>query len=110
MKGGGADLHVLHREPINPNGEDWRGNIVNGARKCADFATEKAPLVGFVLVAMYADGGASVGYRYDLERCPVPRAAIPGWVSELIRRDMLTAPEARSVFDEMFYWQGGPTG
>lgn len=110
MKNGGADVRVLNREPINPEGEDWRGKIIANARGVAEQATNDAPLVGYVVVGLYADGAASVGYRYDFDKCPVPRMLIPAWVSEIIRRDMIVAPEARDVFNEMFEWSDGPTG
>jgi hypothetical protein len=35
----------------------------------------------------------------------VPRSLMPAWIAELVRRDMITAPEAADKFNEMFYWQ-----
>lgn len=105
MKNGGAEVRVLRREPINPDGEDYRGKVVENARRVAEMATDEAPLVGYVLVGLYRDGTTSVGYRYDLNDCPVPRMILPEWIAEIIRRDMITAPEARDVFNEMFEWR-----
>lgn len=107
MKNGGADVRVLNREPVNPNGEDWRGKIVANARGVADQATDEAPLVGYLVVGLYADGASSVGFRYDYDRCPVPRMLIPAWVAEILRRDMITAPEAADKFNDMFEWREG---
>lgn len=105
MKNGGADVRVLNREPINADGEDWRGKIVSNARGVADQATDKAPLVGFVVLGFFADGGYSLGYRYDYENCPVPRTLIPAWVEDVLRRDMIMKIEARETFEEMFEWR-----
>lgn len=106
MKNGGADVRVLDRETPNLGEENWRGSIIANARTVAEQATEKAPLVGYVVIGMYGDGCSSVGYRYDPERCPVPRALLPSWLAEIVRRDLLMGVEARDVFDEMFEWQG----
>lgn len=105
MKNGGADIRVLNSEPINPNGEDWRGKIIVDARGVADQATDDAPLVGFIVIGMFSDGCTSVGFRYDKDRCPIPRALLPAWIAEVVRRDIVTAPEAEDTFNEMFEWQ-----
>ncbi len=105
MKNGGADVRVIDRSAVSPGGEDWRGNIIDCARKSAGLATEDAPLVGFVVVGLYGDGAASVGYRYDLESRTIPRALLPEWIAEIIRRDMIAQPDAREVFNEMFEWR-----
>jgi hypothetical protein len=78
MKNGGADVRVLNQQPVNPEGEDWRGKIVANARGVADQATEETPLVGYVVVGLYADGCSSVGYRYDFDNCPVTTDANSG--------------------------------
>jgi hypothetical protein len=75
MKNGGADVRVLNREPINPDGENWRGKIIENAKGVADQATAEAPLVGYLVVGIYSDGCSSIGYRYDPETCPIPALA-----------------------------------
>lgn len=110
MKNGGADVRVLNREPINPEGEDWRGKIITNAKTIAEQGTDKAPLVGYLVIGMFEDGTYSTGYRYDWERCPVPRVLIPAWIAEIIRTDMIVEVETHKVFNEMFEWQDGPTG
>lgn len=106
MKNGGADVRVLDRNPVNPDGEDWRGNLVASARNIAEFATEDRPLAGYVVIGLFANGSSSLGWRYDPNADVIPRVLLPHWVSEVIRRDMLVAPEARDVFNEMFEWRG----
>jgi hypothetical protein len=107
MKNGGADVRILNREPINPEGEDWRGKIVANARAVGEQATADAPLVGYVVIGLYADGCSSVGYRHDPDRCPIPRSLLPSWIAEIIRRDMIVALEARDVFNDMFERRDG---
>lgn len=105
MKNGGAEVRVLNREPINPDGENWRGSILSGARKIGERATNEAQLVGYIVVGVYRDGAASVGYRWDYDNCPVPRAMIPAWIAEILRRDLISEPQAKDVFNEMFGWR-----
>jgi hypothetical protein len=107
MKSGGADVRVLNREPINPDGEDWRGKIIANARGIAEQASEEAPLVGYLVVGIFEDGCSSIGYRYDPKRCPIPRTLMPAWIAEVIRRDLITEVEAKTLFDDMFEWQDG---
>lgn len=107
MKSGGADVRVLHRAETNFDGDDWRGRIVAHAKSVAGQATDEAPLVGFLIVGMFQDGGCSTGFRWDNVRCPVPRALVPAWVAEVARRDIITEPEAQNVFNDMFEWQDG---
>jgi hypothetical protein len=105
MKSGGADVRVLDRRTDSPNGENWRGKIIENARAVADYDEPNSSLVGYLLIGIFHDGQTSVGFRYDKERCPVPRSLMPAWIAELVRRDMITAPEAADKFNEMFYWQ-----
>jgi hypothetical protein len=106
---GGPDVRVLHRGEPNPGGEDWRGIMVRHAREIAEKGTDEAPLAGFVVLGIFADGTTSLGYRYDVhQRLSIPRALIPAWIAEIIRRDIITNIEARDVFDEKFEWVENP--
>ncbi len=105
MKSGGADVTVINSvNHDNGDGEDWRGSIVANARRAASFASAESPLVGYVVVGLFADGQSSVGWRYDAARCVVPRTLLPHWVSEVIRRDIVTGTEAADTFERMFEW------
>lgn len=104
MKSGGADIRVLDRKPVNLGGEDWRGDIMSSARNVAEFATDENPLAGFVVLGIFKDGCSSLGWRYDPGTARIPRLLLPYWVSEMIRRDILTAGEAKDVFDSMYEW------
>jgi hypothetical protein len=106
LKDGGAEVRVLRSNPGPDGGDDWRGAVVRNARAVAEMATDDSPLVGYVLIGLYGDGAASVGYRYDNKAGNIiPRALIPAWIAEIIRRDMLAGEQAREVFHEMFEWR-----
>jgi hypothetical protein len=107
MKNGGADVRVFNREPINPEGENWRGKLVEHARGIAEAATEDDPLVGFFIIGMFGKGTTATGFRYDPQLSPIPRAMMPAYIAEIVRRDVLMAGEARDVFNEMFEWREG---
>jgi hypothetical protein len=102
MKNGGAEVRILDRKSVNPDGEDWRGTVVRNARTVAEHATSECPLVGYILIGFYGDGATSVGFRYDQKKCPIPRALMPAWIAEIVRRDMVLAPEAKDIFNQMF--------
>lgn len=107
MKNGGADVRVFDRKQVNPEGEDWRGGLVTSARKVAEFASDDDPLAGYVVIGLFKSGMSSVGWRYDPDTAGVPRVLLPHWIAEIVRRDLITEREARSVFDEMFAWVEG---
>jgi hypothetical protein len=100
----GADIHVLHNampDKIDDREENWRGKIIEHARNIAGHATEEGPLDGFVVIGFFADGASSVGFRVPAR---IPAALLPGYVSELLRRDTVTSQAAANVFDEKFIW------
>jgi len=97
MKSGGADLRVLHQTTPNPEGKNYRGALLNGARKISEMGSPGSDLVGFFIVGFFSDGSASVGFHWDNERSPIPRSLMPAYVAELVRRDMITCPEADEV-------------
>lgn len=106
MKNGGAVVRVLDRKPINPNGEDWRGRLTLAARKIADQGTEAAPLAGYFVMGVFADGATSTGFRYDPDQLSaIPRTLWPAFAAEIIRRDLIVENEARAVFSDMFEWR-----
>lgn len=104
MKNGGADVRVLNRDPVNPDGENWRGKIIENARVIAAFDEPGSELVGYLMIGIFTDGKTSLGFRHDKERCPIPLSLMPSWVAELVRRDMIVEREARDTFNEMFEW------
>lgn len=107
MKNGGADVRVLDRKELNPDGENWRGKVIENARAVASFDQQGSDFVGYILIGFYSDGSSSVGFRYDANRCPIPRSLMPSYIAELVRRDMVTAPECREIFDQKFEWRDG---
>ena len=100
MKAGGAEVRVIHQERKDDSGkENWRGQIIEGARRIANFSEADSELVGYFVIGLYSDGSSSTGWRYDAKRSPIPRALMPSYVAELIRRDMVTQVEAVEVFN-----------
>lgn len=97
LKAGGAEVRVLHRDSPNLNGENWQGEVVKSARAVAGFDEPGSELVGFVVLGLYSDGRTSIGWRYDGNRSPIPRAMLPAYVAEVIRRDIITQTEACDV-------------
>ncbi len=96
MKSGGAEVRVFH-SPVGPDGQNWRGKIVEHARKVAEFDEPGSLLVGFCVIGLFSNGTASVGFRYDPNSSPIPRLLLPAYIAELLRRDMVTTPEAEEV-------------
>ena len=104
MKSGGADIRVLDRKATHPEGENWQGKMVENAKAIADMSTDQQPLAGYLTLGIFADGSTAMGFRYDMDNCAIPRALLPSWVAEVLRRDLLTAPEAERMFDDKFQW------
>lgn len=101
MKSGGAEFRILNNQKVIDGEEDWRGSVIKAARSLGEHATDEVPLVGYLVIGFYSDGMVATGYRYD-DRCPVPKALMPAWLAEIVRRDVLMEGEARFVFNEMF--------
>lgn len=107
MKSGGADVRVLRNHRVEEGGEDFRGALMQNARRVAEYG-DATPLAGYVLVGIFDDGSTSVGYRYNFENeRAIPRTLLPAWIAEVMRRDLISAEEARSTFDDMFQWVDG---
>ena len=92
MKSGGAEVRVLRRELV-----DQSAKIIKYARKIAEMSKPGEALVGFVTIGLFEDGKTSIGCHYDPTTSVVPRALLPTWVAEVIRRDLITAHEAEDV-------------
>lgn len=104
MKSGGADVRLFPTAPTLP---DRRGEMMRHTRIVIDNSEETDPLVGHVVIGFFASGKSSVGCFYDGAACPVPRALLPAWTEELVRRDLVTDPEIREIFDQKFEWREG---
>lgn len=104
LKNGGAEVRLLRQD--NPHA-DRRGEIMRHTRCVVDASRPEDPLVGQLVIGFFAKGGTSVGVYYDNNTCPIPRALLPAWIEEIMRREMIVDPEARDVFNHMFYWRDG---
>lgn len=101
----GADIHVLHNpmpNDLDGNPENWRGKLRSHAAVISDQGTEIGPLDGYIVIGLFADGGSSVAFRLP-ER--LPACLVPGYVSEIMRRDVIVDREAERVFDDKFEWR-----
>ena len=95
-------MRVLHQPTPNADGEEnWRGEIIRSARAVADYDGPSSELVGYLMVGFFSDGSSSIGYRWDKDRTPIPRALMPAYVAEIVRRDMITEVEAEQVACEV---------
>jgi hypothetical protein len=97
LKSGGAEIRVLNRAAPNPDGQNWRGELLRDARKIGEMGEPGSDLVGFVIVGVFSDGTSTIGARWDKARCPIPKALLPSWVAEVLRRDMITTCEAERI-------------
>ena len=91
LKTGGAEVRVLDRQLRN-DGENWRGLTIRHARMIAEHQPDEE-MVGFVVVAMFSDGGYSSSSRMDAD-ATIGRTLLPSYVAEVVRRDVLMEPIA----------------
>lgn len=98
LKAGGAEVRILRRDTPDDDGrENWRGKIVDNARGIASYSQPDSELVGYFVMGLFSDGSSSVAFRYDPKRSPIPRALLPAYIAEVLRRDMITYGEAVEV-------------
>lgn len=98
MKATGFEFRVIDgpKEPAS----DMGAVMMRHARNIS----QMSGLVGTLVIGVFEDGCSSVGFRWDNDRCPIPRALAPSWVAEIVRRDLITEVEAAEVFDSKFEW------
>lgn len=92
MKAGGPWVRVLRRETPAPGGENYRGVIIANAREMA--ADTEHEIVGYFMMAVYADGRARTSWRHSYPRCPIPRKLFPAYIEEMAREAMISRPMA----------------
>lgn len=86
-KNGGAQIRVLHQRAPEDN---LNGEIIRYARIIAENDSE---MMGFTVVAFFADGSHSHGTRLK-ENAAVGRTMFPSFVADVIRRDIIVEPIA----------------
>lgn len=92
-KDGGASLR-LFPTPLNENGENLRGVMIDHAKMIAGHEGE---LDGFVIIGFWDDGRRSFGCRIPQR---IPREMVPAYLSEIARTDVCTEHE----FQRNFHW------
>ena len=90
---------VLLPTPVNRDGENLRGKMIQHAKIIADNDGE---IDGFLVIGLWADGRRSLGYRMPYR---IPRELLPAYIAEIIRTDCITENEAERTFDRRFEWQ-----
>ena len=98
MKDTGFEFRVLSG-PTEPE-SDMGATMMRHARGISQWPD----MVGEVVLGVFADGSASLGFRWDDNRSPVPRALVPSWITEIVRRELVTDIAAEGVFYENFEW------
>lgn len=78
-------------------------------RWAREMAVEHNPgMVGFVMLSWGRDGSTSLSADAGAQESPIPRALLPAWVAEVIRRDLVTEDEVRGVLRELGLLAPGP--
>lgn len=101
-KNGGAGVRVLHNEHPNYSedvAENWRGTMIEQARFIAE-SGEGVDIDGFLVIALWADGQRSVGFRMP-DR--IPRELFPAYIAEMLRTDAITEKEAERTIDRRVF-------
>lgn len=93
MKGGGADLTVIRRGDVS----DLAQKLMRHARQ---MGRETSPLSGFLLLTWDHEGAYQLsadGHAADDN--PIPLSLLPGWVAEIIRRELVTERQIQIVLE-----------
>lgn len=92
MKDGGADVHVLGRNvaDLSPRA----AQMVDYARRA--ITVLQGDIAGFVIVAWDPEGLNTVGADMSGQNL-IPRSLLPSWVADVVRRELVTAPEIREI-------------
>jgi hypothetical protein len=98
MKATGFEFRVI------PGADDPESDIGASMIRHARSIAQWQGLAGAIVIGVFEDGRNSVGFRWDDARSPLPRSVMPTWIAEIVRREMITAPEAGEVFNENFQW------
>jgi hypothetical protein len=98
MKDSGFEFRVLPG-PVEPE-NDMGATMMRHARGISQWPG----MAGEIVIGVFADGSASVGFRWDDKESPVPRALVPSWIAEIVRREIITGIAAEGVFHENFQW------
>jgi hypothetical protein len=97
MKATGFEFRVIDG-PIKPE-TDCGAAMMRHARAISQWPE----MTGALVIGVFKDGTASVGFNWD-NLCTIPRALVPSWLAEVVRRELVTAPEAAEVFHTQYEW------
>ena len=97
MKATGFEFRVIQGTPDPEN--DFGARMMSCAR---EISTDD-DLVGYMVIGL-TENGYRCGFRWDDSKSTIPRTLFPAYIAELVRREILTAPEAKNVFYDNFEW------
>jgi len=97
MKATGFEFRVISGPPEPEN--DAGAKLMEFSRAIS----ADPELMGCMVIGLTRDG-YRIGLHWDDEHSSIPRSLFPSYVAEILRRELLTGPEAESVFDSKFEW------
>ena len=102
FKKGGATLRILntlqHDKLDEPN---WSTLLLQHARYLATPASDPdAPVVGYFMLAVYADGRQASASRLDSRLCPIPLNLWPSYVEEIARRRTINGVDVHQIISD----------
>ena len=97
MKATGFEFRVIDG-PAEPE-NDMGATMMRHAREIGQWPG----MTGSIVIGVFDDGTTAVGIRWS-DECAVPKALVPSWMAEIVRRDLITSAKADAVFHENFKW------
>ena len=97
MKATGFEFRVIDG-PAEPE-NDMGATMMRHAREIGQWQG----MTGSIVIGVFEDGSTAAGIRWG-DDCKLPRALVPSWIAEVVRRDLITSREAENVFHENFKW------
>jgi hypothetical protein len=90
-----GELVALPKPELSPRAEKF----VKWSR---EIAIDRMPdMVGFVVIAWDKTGGTNVAADTSAAESPIPRALLPSWIKEIVRRDLVTENEVYRTLREV---------
>ena len=98
-----TDIGNLKAVEASGDPDSLSGKVARSARILAENATDDAPLIGFVTVAIYGDGAHSIGYQCPtIETHPFCGPVLfTAYIKEVIERN-LTGQQAADDYAREF--------
>ena len=102
MKNGGADVRLI--EGFAPRSREEEETPEATLLRSAREISAEGPVACFAIVSFSSEGKVAFNWRFT-DESPIARTLLPSYISELVRRYMITREEASVRFNEMFEWR-----